>query len=59
MEQQPIKSQQAPEPIGPYSQAIQLGQFVYVSGQTGIDPGTGKLVGGGVENQTQQAVLRR
>ena len=55
MEQRAIKSQQAPEPIGPYSQAIQLGQSVYVSGQTGMDPGTGKLVADDVEAQTLQA----
>lgn len=56
MEQQPIKSQHAPEPIGPYSQAIQLGQLVYASGQTGMDPGTGKLVAEDVETQTRQAL---
>ena len=56
MEQQQIKSRQAPEPIGPYSQAIRLGQFVHVSGQTGIDPATGKFVADDIEDQTRQAL---
>ncbi len=56
MEQQSIKSQQAPEPIGPYSQAIRLGQLVYLSGQTGTDPGTSKLVADDIESQTRQAM---
>jgi 2-iminobutanoate/2-iminopropanoate deaminase len=56
VEQQAIKSQQAPEPIGPYSQAIRLGEFVFVSGQTGMDPGTGKLIDEDVETQTVQAL---
>ena len=56
MEQQSIMSTQAPEPAGPYSQAIQVGQFVYVSGQIGVDRATGKLVSAGVESQTRQAL---
>lgn len=56
MQQQSVRTDQAPKPIGPYSQAIRLGQFVYVSGQIGVDPGTGKLVAEDVEAQTNQAI---
>lgn len=49
-----IVTEQAPKAIGPYSQAIKAGSFVYVSGQIAIDPATGKLVGGTIEEQTVQ-----
>lgn len=39
----PIYTKNAPEPIGPYSQAIQAGNFVFVSGQVGKDPATGAM----------------
>jgi len=42
-----ISSPGAPEAIGPYSQAIQVGNRLYLSGQLGIDPETGKLAEGG------------
>lgn len=45
----------APEAIGPYSQAIQAGDFVYVSGQIGIDPANGEVVDG-IEKQTEQVL---
>jgi 2-iminobutanoate/2-iminopropanoate deaminase len=51
-----IKTQSAPAAIGPYSQAIECGNMVFVSGQLGINPGTGQLVEGGVKAQTQQAL---
>lgn len=47
----------APEAIGPYSQAVRIGRFVYTSGQIALDPATGVLVPGGIEEQTTQ-VLR-
>jgi 2-iminobutanoate/2-iminopropanoate deaminase len=50
-----IASKQAPEPIGPYSQAVRSGGFVYLSGQVGIDPATGNLTGG-IEEQTVRAM---
>ncbi|MBQ2321425.1 MAG: RidA family protein [Bacteroidales bacterium] len=53
---QQIFTSNAPEAIGPYSQAISTGNTVFVSGQLGIDPGTGKLVEGGVEAQTRRAL---
>ena len=52
-----IATQNAPKAIGPYSQAIQYGDFLFVSGQIAIDPETGDLVQGDVEAQTEQ-VLR-
>ena len=52
-----ISTQQAPAAIGPYSQAIQVGNRVYTSGQIPIDPSTGSLVEGGVKEQTRQSLL--
>ncbi len=45
----------APAAIGPYVQAVQVGTFLYTSGQLGIDPATGELVDG-VQNQAKQAM---
>lgn len=50
-----IHTSKAPAAVGPYSQAIQAGDFVYASGQLGIDPQVGKLVDG-LESQTKQAL---
>lgn len=50
-----ITSNQAPKPIGPYSQAVENNDMVFLSGQLGIDPKTGKLVEGGITEQTKQA----
>lgn len=49
-----INTEQAPAAIGPYSQAIQKGDFLFASGQLGIDPVTGDFVEGGVKEQTIQ-----
>jgi 2-iminobutanoate/2-iminopropanoate deaminase len=46
----------APAAIGPYSQAIVSGGFIYTSGQIPIDPATGALVEGGIEEQTEQVI---
>lgn len=51
-----VQSNKAPQPIGPYSQAIRQGNTLYVSGCIGIDPATGQLVSGGIENETKQAL---
>jgi 2-iminobutanoate/2-iminopropanoate deaminase len=51
-----VSCQQAPQAIGPYSQAIRSGQLLFVSGQIPIDPDTGDLVGGGIEHQTQRVM---
>jgi 2-iminobutanoate/2-iminopropanoate deaminase len=47
----------APAAIGPYSQAVRIGEAVYVSGQIPLDPASGQLVGGGVVDQTERVVL--
>ena len=52
-----IRTDGAPRPIGPYSQAVVAGGLVFVSGQVSIDPGTGKLVVGDVRTQTRQVLL--
>ena len=49
-----VFTERAPKAIGPYSQAIKAGGFVFTAGQAGIDPATGKLVEGGIEAQTRQ-----
>lgn len=46
----------APAPVGPYSQAIRIGGLVFCSGQVGLNPATGKLVEGGVAEQTRQVL---
>ncbi len=51
---QAIKAKNGPEAIGPYSPGVKLGDFVYLSGQLGIDPKTGDLVVGGIKEQTTQ-----
>jgi len=52
-----IKTKGAPEAIGPYSQAIIAGGLVFCSGQIGLEPKTGKLVEGGIVDQTERAIL--
>ena len=54
---QTIKTDRAPQAIGPYSQAVKTNGFVYVSGQVAFDPATGQFVAGGIAEQTEQ-VLR-
>jgi reactive intermediate/imine deaminase len=51
-----VHTENAPAPFGgaPYSQAVVSGELVFVSGQLGLDPATGKLVDGGVPAQTEQ-----
>lgn len=51
-----ISTPNAPAAIGPYSQAIQSGNTLYLSGQIGLDPGTGKFVPGGFEAQARRAL---
>jgi len=56
MDMKTIFTEKAPKPIGPYSQAVVAGNMVFVSGQIGIDPISGKLVEGGVREQARQAL---
>ena len=51
-----ISTKQAPAAIGPYSQAIQVGNLVYTSGQIPIDPATGIFAEGGIKEQTRQSL---
>lgn len=51
-----IKTDQAPLPIGPYSQAVSANGFLFVAGQVGIDPKTNKMVGGGLEAEAAQVM---
>lgn len=51
-----ITSSEVPQPIGPYSVAIQVGNLIYTSGQTGLDPRSGNLVPGGIEPETRQVL---
>ena len=57
MPKQAITSSGAPAAIGPYSQAIKAGDFLFLSGQIPLDPATGKLVEGSIGDQTHR-VLR-
>jgi 2-iminobutanoate/2-iminopropanoate deaminase len=50
---EPIATQDAPKAIGPYSQAIKYGDLLFVSGQIPIDPKTGNLMTGSIEEQTK------
>lgn len=54
---QTIKTDRAPQAIGPYAQAVVAGGFVFTSGQIPLDPATGEFVAGGIAEQTEQ-VLR-
>src|SRR5689334_5721462 len=53
---QPVSTPHAPGAIGPYSQAIRAGDFLFASGQIPIDPATGQLVSGGIVEQTHQVL---
>jgi 2-iminobutanoate/2-iminopropanoate deaminase len=54
MQRTKVQTAQAPAAIGPYSQAIRCGQFLYASGQVALDPASGELVGADVQAQTEQ-----
>lgn len=54
---EPVNTPRAPKAIGPYSQGIRCGGFLFCSGQIPLDPATGTLVQGGIREQTEQ-VLR-
>ncbi len=56
MSKRVIFTERAPKPIGPYSQAIRAGNFIFLSGQIPIDPKTGELVKGDIRQQTQQVL---
>ena len=51
-----INTDQAPAPIGPYNQAVLSGNTLYISGQIPIDPKTGELVSGDIQEETRQSM---
>jgi len=51
-----INTERAPEPIGPYNQAVKSGHLLYTSGQIPIDPTTGEMVPGGIREQAIQVL---
>ena len=51
-----IHTDEAPEPIGPYSQAVEVNNTLYISGQVPLDPETMKVVEGGIKEQTRQVM---
>lgn len=51
-----ISTQNAPGAIGPYSQAVRVGDFLFTSGQVALSPATGQLVEGGIEAETHQTL---
>jgi 2-iminobutanoate/2-iminopropanoate deaminase len=55
-EKQAVSTKSAPAAIGPYSQAVRVGDFLYTSGQVGLDPATGAVVEGGIEAQTARVL---
>ncbi len=56
MERKVISTESAPKAIGPYSQAIRAGEFIFCAGQAGLDPATGNLVSGGIEPETRRVL---
>jgi len=52
-----IKTDKAPKAIGPYSQAVAANGFVFASGQIPLDPASGDIVPGGIEDQTRRVLL--
>lgn len=51
-----INTDKAPSALGPYSQAVKAGDFIYVSGQIPIDPSTGEFAGNDIKTQTKQSL---
>ena len=51
-----IATSKAPQAVGPYSQAIRAGGFIFVSGQIAIDPANGQIAAGGIAAQTERAL---
>lgn len=56
MSKQMISTSKAPQAIGPYSQAIQAGSFIFISGQIPINPASGELLLGDIQSQTRQVL---
>jgi len=51
-----IRTPNAPDPVGPYSQAVRSGPFIFASGQIPLDPASGRIVDGEIEDQTRRVL---
>ncbi|MGA3347058.1 MAG: Rid family detoxifying hydrolase, partial [Terracidiphilus sp.] len=56
MSKEAIATDKAPKAIGPYSQGVRVGDFIFTAGQVGIDPATQQVVAGGITEQTTRAL---
>ena len=56
MSKKVINTEKAPAPIGPYNQSVMAGGFLFISGQTAIDPATGNMVSGDIKAETHQCM---
>ncbi len=56
MKKRVIQTDQAPAAIGPYSQAIRVGDFLYTSGQIALDPQSGEFLSGEIEQETERTI---
>lgn len=56
MDKKEIRTDRAPSPVGPYSQAVQSGGFIFCSGQIALEPDTGKLIDADIESETKQVM---
>lgn len=57
MQREEVRTSGAPAPVGPYSQAIRAGGWLFASGQIPLDPATGKLVTGEIEDEARQVLV--
>ena len=56
MKREPVSSSNAPKPIGPYSPAIKTDSLIFCAGQTPVDPASGQLVSGSIQEQTERVM---
>ena len=56
MKREPVSSNDAPKPIGPYSPAIKTDSLIFCAGQTPVDPASGQLISGGIQEQTERVM---
>lgn len=56
MERRVIATENAPKALGPYSQGLRSGEFIFCAGQVALEPATGKLVEGGIQEQTRRVL---
>lgn len=56
MDKKVVSTEKAPKAIGPYEQAIKVGEFIYASGQIPLDPKTGNVIEGGIAVQTRRVM---